>query len=411
MSVDFERIAPMFFVRTREPGSATERIDLTGKVESFSFEDDEKKADKLSLKVDNFTLEGFDSSFWRTGREIEFSWGYASGFAPPRGGIIKKVTGGTELTIEAHGKAILMAKDTKTRSFDSKSYSQIVTEIAATHGYVGTKTQIQNTEVVYETVTQARMSDAQFLRHLANRQGFEYFVDLGVLHWHRADFVQRPIRKLTYYNDISGEILSFGVEGDLTAKPGRVRMKGRDPETKEPIEGVGDDKTTKEESTLAALLEVVAPLTGSVETVDPADIHNATEITLPTSATSKEEATQQAKGQYLRGARTTVKLKLVCIGDPSVLAKSVIEVAGLGAKLSGKWYVTKAKHTVEKSGYKMTLDCRRGGANAIAGAGNKPSGQPTEGKTNDKAPNEGDSLGERVGQNGEIEYVDDPRGQ
>ena len=79
-----------------------------------------------------------------------------------------------------------------------------------------------------------------------------------------------------------------------------------------------------------------------------------------TSADNQPKAEREAKGQHRKARRNAIRLKLNCIGDPGVNAKSIIEVKGLGARLSGNYYVENAKHTVG-DGYRMTLTIRRDG--------------------------------------------------
>jgi hypothetical protein len=80
-----------------------------------------------------------------------------------------------------------------------------------------------------------------------------------------------------------------------------------------------------------------------------------------TSAAKKEVARREAKGRFRKIRREAIRLKLTCVGDPTLVAKSLIEVRGIGDRLSGTYYIESIKHSVSTSGYTMVLTVRRDG--------------------------------------------------
>ena len=80
-----------------------------------------------------------------------------------------------------------------------------------------------------------------------------------------------------------------------------------------------------------------------------------------TSAAKKAIAKREAKGRFRKVRREAIKLKLQCVGDPTLVAKTLIEVRGIGDLLSGVYYIESIKHNVSTSGYTMTLAVRRDG--------------------------------------------------
>ena len=102
------RTEPVYFVRVKPEGSNSERVDLSERVLAFSFEDSEKKADKLVLTVDNWDLSNFDDPVWKKGNILEVSWGYPGEMAPAREVVIQKVTGFQTLSVAGHAKSVLM---------------------------------------------------------------------------------------------------------------------------------------------------------------------------------------------------------------------------------------------------------------------------------------------------------------
>ena len=59
-------------------------LDFGQRLLSFSFEDVEEKADKLSLDLDNHDLALFDREELMGGAILEVAWGYPGQLSPPR---------------------------------------------------------------------------------------------------------------------------------------------------------------------------------------------------------------------------------------------------------------------------------------------------------------------------------------
>ena len=139
------RTEPVFYVKVAPEGAGDERVDLSERVLSFTFEDSEKKADKLVLTVDNWDLANFDDPVWKKGNILEVSWGYPGNMAPPRRVVVKKLKGFQTLTIEGQATSVLMNREAKTRAWTSKSRSEVAKEIAAEHGYEGEFVDVEDT--------------------------------------------------------------------------------------------------------------------------------------------------------------------------------------------------------------------------------------------------------------------------
>ncbi len=350
--------SPVYFVQIQPEGKGENfRVDTTDEVTSFEFEDDEKKADKLTLEVDNFDLSNFDNPVWKPGNKLIVTWGYPGHMAPSRECIIQKVTGSTKLKIEALSKAILMNKDIKNRTFENTTRGDVVRGIAYDHGYEFNHQDIEDTETVYEHITQARMSDAQFIKKLADAEHFEFYVDFDGIHWHSRRLGQKPLRVLQYYlpPDV-GDIISFDVENNIFAKPAKVVAKSRDPLKKTTGEGEASDSKT-ERTALQPKTELIDPATGEITFQK----NVASSETRPTTETDAKQVKKEADGAFKRAALTAVQLTVEMVGDPGICAKSVIEVRGISKRLSGLYYVKTAKHKIDSGGYKLSLKCQTDG--------------------------------------------------
>lgn len=362
-------------------------LDLSSRVTSIEYEDDEKKTDLLKLSIDNsdlyFLSEGYDQL--KKGVELVASWCYAAEMSPVRRCVVQKIKGSTTLTVEAQDNGVLMQKQTRSRTFENMTRSAIVAQIATENGYGEDAQQIVETKEVFPHVVQASQTDAQFVKKLADIEGFEFFVDFDGFHWHPRHVGQTPMRRFQYYLPPNvADIESFEFEADVAGKPGSVTAVGKDPATKKDVSATADQSNVTRDTT--APTPDVKPLppapppdvkidraTGTEVTVYPAPPKNsgaadpnASGITKPTTATTQTAASNEASGAFIRTQQATGTLTLNLVGDPGVLAKSVIQVDGIGTAISGRYYVANAKHTITPSGYKLVLKCKTDGHNGSA---------------------------------------------
>ena len=240
------------------PEDAEQEVDdISDRVLSFTYEDDEKKTDLVKLTIDNQDLTMFDSGLLEKDAVLVVSWGYVGNLAPPREAVVQTVKGSLQLTVEAQDKGVLMHKVTRSRVFDQKSRADVAAQIAEEHGYGKDRRFIQDTEVIYESIVQAAQTDAQFLKKLADQEGFEFYVSNDGLHWHERRLNQEPARVLEYFLPPNvGDIISFNIDNDINAKPGKVAVRGRDPIARKNVEVVADDSNTPR-TTLSAEPEIV----------------------------------------------------------------------------------------------------------------------------------------------------------
>lgn len=384
-----DRSRPIYYVRAlTKGGQKAEPVDLSDRVFELVYEDEEAKADKLTLKVNNFDLSNFDDPIFAKGTVLEVRWGYPGNLTPSREVVIQKVTGFQILSVEALDKGILMNKVTRSRTFERMTRSQVVELLAAEEGYSADRLHVEATDVVYDHIVQARMTSAQFMKLLASKEGFEFYVDFDGLHWHRKKLAQRPLREFVWYTDPNaGDLLELDVENDITAKPAAVTQKGRDPIKKETFEVTADDQSTKRDGT-AAVLEVIDPRKATTyETAAGAVTPAGMATTSPTTEPNAAAAKRAVDGQFRQAAITVVILKGKCIGDPDLLAKSVVRVSGIRS-LSGNYYLSSVKHTVTPGAYVCEWKGKSDGRSSAPSANAKPA--PSSAAVNTQEPKSDD---------------------
>ncbi len=349
-----------------ERAASGEPLKLGGRIIGFTFEDAERKADKVSIQLDNFDLSLFDREDLMGGATLEVSWGYPGNMAVPRRVVVKKLKGFTTLTVEGQATSVLMNREAKTRSWENVTRAEVARQIAEEHGYEGelraasrsrpsdsrlrrsrpvsslrseaVVIDVDDTEEVFDVINQSGETDARFLRRLAAREEFEFYVDDGGFHFHERRQSAAPTHVFTWFADPGrGDVMSVNVESDLVKRAGRVTVRGRNPMTRSTIESSASNDTV-ERATLAEVVEVVDPETGSTSL----ETRNATASVHPTSASTEGRARRESAARFRRAERATVKLSMRVVGDPTLHAKSIVEVRGISPLLSGKYYVTEA---------------------------------------------------------------------
>lgn len=349
------RYEPVILVSVMPEGSLASRVELSDQIVGFEYADCEDKADKLSLRVDNYDLRNFDDPVWRKGNIVDVSWGYPGVMAPTRRCRIQKVTGFLELHVEALGLEVVLNSEHRVRTFEHCSRSEVARRIAKEWGYSSPdNVHIEDTKIVRETIAQGKQTDAQFLRRLAQKEGFQWFIDFDGFHFHQRDLTQDSIRVLEWRDSDSGtpkEIITMNVENDLTAKPGTVVVKGRDPVRRRTIDVKASHETEQQRPVLAKVQE--APGTDSKPVPG---FTNVGQNHIATGTESSEDAAKRvAAGKFRTGQQVAVKIHMEIVGDPNLLAKSVVDLRGVGKRLSQRYYVREVKHVIH-GGYTCRID-------------------------------------------------------
>jgi hypothetical protein len=184
-----------------EKATSGEPLDLKGRLIGFTYEDCEKEADKLTLQLQNFDLHFFERQELMGGACLEVSWGYPGNMSPPRRVVVKKLKGFGTLNVECLCKSSQMNRQSRTRRWEDVTRAEVVRAVAKANGYEGQFVDVEDTEEVYAVINQTAETDARFLRRLAAREGFQFYVDLGGLHWHRRRQSAAPTHILTWFSD------------------------------------------------------------------------------------------------------------------------------------------------------------------------------------------------------------------
>lgn len=352
---------PFYSIRAIPEGKAAKAIDLTERVLTFKFLDEERKADKLTLTLDNWDLSVFDDPTFKKGTILEFVWGYPGRVAPARRAVIQRIKGGRQVTIEAHGLAMLMHKVKKTRTFSGMTLEQIAAKILSEYTELAPlqrSGQIKvegDSNTAHEHRVQAAETDATFLTRLARRHGLEFYIDSTGMHFKPRNFTQGYVKELVWFNG-SGEFLDFDIDNNLAKRPGAVTKRALDPLSKKTIEHRADNDSSKRPG-LAPVIEMVDPRTGK----RTLQARVAEEHTEHTSETTASGVRSHADAKFRQTQHETIHMSIKLVGDPDVAAKRVLKVSGVGKRMSGLYYVTQAEHDITNAGYIVTAKAKTDG--------------------------------------------------
>ena len=156
MNPAFDRSAPgvRITLLPDENAGSGEPLNLGDRLIGFTFEDAERKADKVSLQLDNFDLALFDREDLMGGAVLEVSWGYPGNMSVPRRVVIKKLKGFSTLTAEGQALSALMNRESKTRNWENVTRAEVARELAEEHGYEGQFIDVDDTEETLDVISQ-----------------------------------------------------------------------------------------------------------------------------------------------------------------------------------------------------------------------------------------------------------------
>lgn len=367
--------------------------DLDGRILTFVFSDDEKKAAQCKVTVDNPERRFHDSPIWRFGTVFEVAWS-AGGLTSsarrmilPKGGI-KGNWSRFSVTLNEVG-VVMGIEPRGSRRFDDVTHSEVVDKIAEENGFGAEFRRITETQTRYESVTRrADETDGAFLARLARLQrDYVFWIDHRGLHWGPRRLDQSPVARLGL-GDLIDDVNIDEIKPD---RPARMTVAARDRAAKralrETIEnaldparpglgavlalgksasGTADALGVDTASFLAAgkllvsgasVKERVDPETGQITSVivsgdAPEDRVGGTKV-----ERSARPGDDQARSGYREAQIGAVALSAKFRGNPYLLAKTVVELDLGDKRLSGRYWVRSSVHNLSdgSNGYTTRL--------------------------------------------------------
>lgn len=230
----------------------------------------------------------------------------------------------------------------KTKSFLEMKDSDIARQIASN---LGLGAQVEDTEVTHAYLLQNNQSDIDFLLERAQRIRYEVVIEGGKLHFRKAANNKDRVMMLEYGQSLQ----SFYPRLSTISQVSKIVVRGWDPIAKKPIKGEaasGDEVSKMRGSRLGAAITESA-------------FFKTESIIVDKPIFSEGEANQIAKGKFNDMAVNFITGEGTTVGNPGILAGSVLELTGLGEKFSGSYYVASVKHVINPKGYSTQFTVER----------------------------------------------------
>lgn len=295
--------------------------------------------------------------FFDFGRKVEIFMGYLDkassdpGPAPPL--FIGKITsvrtgfpasGLPQLTVSGHDLSYCMSKGKKSRPpWNDQKDSDVVPDIAQIYHL---QPKVNDTKVKHAHINQSQETDRQFLEKLAKRNGFEFYIRNRELHFKRPNSDKAGILTLEW----GAGLISFTPEVNLAEQITKVEVAGWNVNTKSEIIGRAQIKDEPgrdpRRKSGGEYLKQICPQSAEA-------MHR---VRLPVH--SQDEANQRAKAALKKASEEFVKGSGETVGIPELLPDTNIKFKGLGERFNKTYYVEKATHTVDASGYKTSFNVK-----------------------------------------------------
>jgi phage protein D len=300
----------------------------------------------LDVKTQSFTW--LDNPVVNPGNKVQIYFGYPVYISKnPMIGTIKALSpsfqsaGIPSLTIEGYDLSHSMQKKMNKVNDEEVTFSDIARELA-TKLYNLKTDGIEATEEKHKKVQREKgQNDRDFLKDLAKKIGYEFFVQGDTLYFRKPKDDKEPVKTFTYRKNF----IRFSPRLSTASLVSEVVVTDNDEKTKEKIEGKAELRELIRGSQVERLIK-------DAEGLEPRKIENK-------PLKSVEEAKSIAEVELKKALNSFIQGTLECIGDPDLRPGICIEIEGLGELFSGKYYITSAKHSLDNNGYKTSLGVRR----------------------------------------------------
>jgi phage protein D len=356
-----ERFAPTFLIQIEGEQLSS---DITQHISRFVYEDCEDQDDLMELTLEG-SLELVDDPLLQEGNVIKARWGYVDEWSDIKECVLKEpeYTFGdvVQVKLKAYDAGSKMKGKGSQKIWKNKTYSQIAREIASKYKL---KAVVDETKTLVVSEPQGNKSDFAFLRCLAERIGYRFYIQGNELHFHKRSLDKKPLLTLTYLGR-DGLLLSFRpkVKAQVSKAEGtQTKAVGFDPMSKKAVVHEAYDGNVNQ--------TVLGKKTLLVDGATGEEKYEAQETgkVIPTPYQITQENQELAEGIKQEAQLDQLEAEAVVIGMPTIAAKEIIEITGVGNKFSGNYYIKQVRHDIGGSGYLMTLDLKR---NALGKAAEK----------------------------------------
>jgi uncharacterized protein involved in type VI secretion and phage assembly len=320
--------------------------DVMDQLDDAIVEQDLAQPAMFSLRFNDKELKLIDGDTFRPGAEIKLSADDPAGRRSVL--VVGEVTAleplleqqNMVLVVRGYDRSHRLHRGSKTRTFIKESDDGIASQIARENGL---RADVEPAGERHEYVIQDNQSDMEFLRARAARVGFQVVVDDRTLKFKRAD--SSPPAAPAQEWGLT--LLSFRTRITTAAQPTEVHVRGWDPKAKKAIVGKAQRPAQPSqigESRSGGTLGEEAFGSPSVVTITDRPVRTQGE-----ADKMAQSILNQLSGDYLAAEG-------VSLGNPGLRAGAQVEIKNIGRRLSGKYFVTAARHEyTAQTGYTTTF--------------------------------------------------------
>jgi uncharacterized protein involved in type VI secretion and phage assembly len=241
-------------------------------------------------------------------------------------------SGGAELTVRAFDRSHLLNRSRKVRTFQDVTASDIVKKVV---GEYSLSPDVEATQTTFKFMQQDNETDLDFIWRLANRIGFEFFVDGKKAKFRKAGS-GTPIEL-----EWPDELHDFRSRLTGVQQVSEVNVRAWDAKNKQTI--IGKATSPRQTASIGVQRSKVTNLGG----------HSS--IMIPTEPTMNQgEATTLAQAMLDRLANAYVSADGTCFGNPKIRAGEMVKIKGVGQSFGGTYRVQSSHHTLQGGGAYMT---------------------------------------------------------
>lgn len=275
----------------------------------------------------------FDSQRFKVGTKIGISFQGSADLVEVSSGEITALCleqgagGRHELVLSGFDVGHRLARGPKSRSFQQMTVADIAGQIADEYGM---DTDIGATSEVLDHVLQSSETDYAFLRRLAAKVGFDFWITDTTMHLRPHPSAPGSPPTLIWGTNLTG----FRARMSSSEHCEEVVVRGWDPVGRQAVIGraaQGDPETS-------------APVGAQMAADTRNGFGQVRRFAGQFPVATQSEADALASSLLLRSAGEEIAVRGTAQGDPRLAAGARVEVGGVGERLSGEYVLTSVEH-------------------------------------------------------------------
>lgn len=281
------------------------------------------------------------------GKSVEINMGYGDRLEPMLYGRIREVkysfpsSGYPRLEVSGLDISQSMMQGKNSESWKEVRDSDVIKKIA--QKYKIPQMEISDTKVKHHKIEKEKKSDFDFIRELAERNNYQFFIFGKTLYFKEKSPPKAPVVLLEWGKNL----MRFQADVSIAGQPSKVRRVGWDPVKKQKIigEATAVDEIGKGGKKTSA--DLIREIFGR-EVVEEIHCH----------VNSPEEARHLAQADLNQRSAKLLIGSGESIGIPEIRAGRHLELAGLGSKFSKTYDIFSTTHTISSTGYFTNFNVR-----------------------------------------------------